>query len=46
MTRLGFGIVSYFSLIYTFLIVFGLILCINIPIMYYFSTWGAFEQYA
>lgn len=37
MTRLGYGIVSYFSLIYTFLIVFGLITCLNIPVMYNFS---------
>ena len=46
MTRLGYGIVSYFSLIYTFLIVFGLITALNVPVMYNFSSWGAFAQYA
>jgi len=46
MTRFGYGIVSYFSLIYTFMIVFGLITCLNIPVMYNFSTWSAFDQYA
>ena len=46
MTRLGYGIVSYFSLIFTFLIVFGLITALNVPVMYNFSSWGAFAQYA
>lgn len=43
MTRLGYGIVSYFSLIYTFLMVFTLITACNVPVMYFFSTWSAFE---
>ena len=33
MTRLGYGIVSYFSIIYTFMMVFFLITCLNIPVM-------------
>ena len=43
MTRLGYGVVSYFGLIYTFLMVFGLVTIINIPVMYFFSGWSAFE---
>jgi hypothetical protein len=46
MTRLGYGVVSYFSLIYTFLLVFGLLTAVNVPVMYSFSGWNAFEQYA
>lgn len=46
MTRLGYGVVSYFSLIHTFLLVFGLISAINIPVMYFFGQWSAFEQYS
>lgn len=46
MTRLGYGVVSYFSLIYTFLLVFALITACNVPVMYFFSGWTAFEQYA
>lgn len=34
MTRLGYGIVSYFNLIQTFMVVFFLILCFNIPVMF------------
>ena len=43
MTRLGYGIISYFSLIKVFLFVFGLITCINIPVMINFAKWNAFE---
>ena len=43
MTRLGFGIVSYFGLIQTFLMVFFCMTIINIPVMYFNSTWGAFN---
>ena len=43
MTRLGFGIVSYFGLIWTFLLVFFCITVINIPVMYFNSTWEAFN---
>jgi hypothetical protein len=45
MTRLGYGVVSYFGLIYTFMLVFGMITALNIPIMYMNSQWSAFEQY-
>lgn len=44
MTRLGYGIVSYFSIIYTFMVIFGLITCMNIPVMYYNSSWTAYES--
>ena len=43
MTRLGYGIISYFSLIKVFLFVFGLITVINIPVMINFAKWNAFE---
>jgi hypothetical protein len=33
MTRLGYGVVSYFELIKTFMLIFMLITCINIPVM-------------
>ena len=33
MTRLGYGVVSYFGLIFTFMLVFGMITAINVPIM-------------
>ena len=44
MTRLGYGVVSYFGLIYTFMLIFFLITCVNIPVMYFNSQWHAFEQ--
>ena len=44
MTRLGYGIVSYFGIIYTFMMVFGLITLINIPVMYNNSSWSAFAN--
>jgi hypothetical protein len=37
MGRLGYGIVSYFEVIKTFLMVFTMITIFNIPIMYYNS---------
>ena len=43
MGRLGYGIVSYFSLIYTFLQIFFLLMLVHIPLMYNYSTWSAFE---
>ena len=43
MTRLGYGIISYFSLIKVFLFVFGLITVINLPVMIGFAKWNAFE---
>ena len=45
MTRLGYGIVSYFSLIYTFMLIFFMISLLNIPVMYNNHKWSAFEQY-
>ena len=42
MTRLGYGIVSYFNVIYTFMVIFLLILLFNIPVMYNNSSWAAF----
>ena len=44
MTRLGYGIVSYFTIIYTFMCIFAMITIINIPVMYFNSTWTAFES--
>ena len=34
MTRLGYGVVSYFNVIFTFLVIFTLITAINVPVMY------------
>lgn len=45
MTRLGYGIVSYFNLIYTFMFVFLIITLVNIPVMYFNSSWHAFDQF-
>ena len=42
MTRLGYGIVSYFEVIKTFMMVFTMILLFNVPVMYYNSQWAAF----
>ena len=42
MTRLGYGIVSYFSLIYTFMVIFFIILLLNIPVMMNNQSWLAF----
>ena len=42
MTRLGYGIVSYFNIIYTFMVIFFMILLFNIPVMYNNSSWAAF----
>ena len=44
MTRLGYGIVSYFNIIWTFLMIFGLITLINVPVMYNNSSWSAFAN--
>jgi hypothetical protein len=44
MTRLGYGIVAYFNIIQTFLIVFFMITLFNIPVMYNNSTWYAFAN--
>ena len=44
MTRLGYGVVSYFGLIYTFMLIFLIITLVNIPVMYFNSSWHAFEQ--
>ena len=35
---------SYFGLIYTFMVIFGLITCINIPVMGNNAQWGAFSN--
>lgn len=43
MGRLGYGIVSYFSLIYTFLMIFLILMCMHLPMMYNYSGWKAFE---
>lgn len=43
MTRLGYGVVSYFTLIYTFMFVFLVITLCNIPVMYFNSTWSAYS---
>jgi hypothetical protein len=43
--RLGYGVVSYFGLIYTFMVIFGLITCINIPVMNNFASWHAYANF-
>lgn len=45
MTRLGYGVVSYFGLIYTFMLVFLMITALNVPVMFMNSQWTAYEQY-
>ena len=40
MTRLGYGIVSYFKLLHTFMCIFFLIACVNIPVMINNYTWN------
>lgn len=44
MTRLGYGVVSYFGLIYTFMRIFFMITCVNIPNMYNNFQWSAFTN--
>ena len=44
MSRMGYGVVSYFGLIHTFMMVFFLITCVNIPIMINNSQWKAFAS--
>lgn len=41
--RLGYGIVSYFSLIRIFVFVFGFLSIVYLPVMYDLSGWNAFE---
>jgi len=42
--RLGYGVVSYFGLIHTFMVIFFLITCMNIPVMQNNSSWSAFAS--
>ena len=44
MGRLGYGIVSYFQLIYTFLLIFFILTLMHIPIMYNYAGWKAFDD--
>ena len=44
MTRLGYGIVSYMQLIYTFLMIFFLLTIVHVPIMYNNSSWQAYDD--
>ena len=41
--RLGYGIVSFFSLIRIFVFVFGFLSIVYLPVMYDLSSWNAFE---
>ena len=43
MGRLGYGVVSYFELIYTFLVIFFLLTCGHLPMMYNYANWSAYE---
>ena len=43
MGRLGYGIVSYFGLIYTFLVIYFLLFVGHIPLMYNYAGWKAYE---
>ena len=42
--RLGYGVVSYFSLIYTMMVIFGLITCFFLPVMYNNSQWIGYDS--
>lgn len=44
MTRLGYGVVSYFNVIWTFLVIFTMITAINVPVMYANSQWAGFAN--
>ena len=44
MGRLGYGIVSYFQLIYTFLLIFAILLCMHLPLMYNYAGWKAYDD--
>ena len=44
MTRLGYGVVSYFGVIFTFMMVFFLITLVNIPVMRNNAQWRAFDN--
>ena len=37
--RLGYGVMSYFNLITTFLVIFFLLACAHIPMMYEYHSW-------
>lgn len=41
--RLGYGLVSYFSMIKTLMIFYGVLTLLNIPNLYNNSTWDAFS---
>ena len=43
MGRLGYGVVSYFGLIYTFLVIFFLLFAGHVPLMYNYASWKAYE---
>ena len=43
MGRLGYGVVSYFGLIYTMLIIYFLLTVGHIPMMYNYASWKAYE---
>ena len=42
--RLGYGVVSYFSLIYTMMIIFGIIALVHLPVMQSYSQWNAYAS--
>jgi hypothetical protein len=42
--RMGYGVVSYFGLIHTFMVIFFLITCINIPVMHNNAGWRAYSS--
>ena len=44
MGRLGYGIVSYFQLIYTFMIIFAVLLVVHLPLMYNYAGWKAYDD--
>ena len=44
MTRLGYGVVSYFGLIRSFLLIFMLITLINVPVMYFNAEGTALDS--
>ena len=46
LTRLGYGVVSYFQLIYTMMLIFALITVFFIPVMYNNLSWEAYAGQA
>ena len=44
MGRFGYGVVSYFSLIWNFLVIFALIMIVHLPILNNYAEWEAYKD--